>query len=318
MLMRYQPEIATAFSAKRTRDKQRCPPVYDRRVLGQPNAMGYGGNLRTGDSESLDSRTTLAVATFLALSLYNVIELNVIILAVFKRRKGLYFWSFVAASNGIAPHSVGFLLKNIIFSEDVGLYITFVALGWVPMVTGQSLVLYSRLHLILWNQLCLRFILAMIVINAVVLHVPIIILMYGANTSNSNDWVHPYRIYEKIQVTVFFLQEVIISGIYIKTCFSFFNVQDSLHGNAIRKMRRHLLLVNVFIILLDIPILCLEYTDFYDLQTAYKAFVYSVKLKMEFRILNKLVEMARGGRDAGYGNPFHDDADLSIQNIPPR
>jgi hypothetical protein len=29
------------------------------------------------------------------------------------------------------------------------------------------------------------------------------------------------------------------------------------------------------------------------LQTVYKAFVYSVKLKMEFRILNQLIEMTR-------------------------
>ncbi|CAH0043636.1 unnamed protein product [Clonostachys solani] len=35
----------------------------------------------------------------------------------------------------------------------------------------------------------------------------------------------------------------------------------------------------------------------YDIQTAYKGLVYSIKLKMEFTILNKLVEMTTGTRE---------------------
>ncbi|RSL83682.1 hypothetical protein CDV31_016800 [Fusarium ambrosium] len=64
-------------------------------------------------------------------------------------------------------------------------------------------------------------------------------------------------------------------------------------------MRRYLLLVNVIIILLDILILVLEYADFYDFQTAYKAIVYSVKLKLEFNILNRLVKMANSNEISG-------------------
>jgi hypothetical protein len=75
-------------------------------------------------------------------------------------------------------------------------------------------------------------------------------------------------------------------------------------------MRRHLLWVNVFVILLDIPILCLEYTDYYDMQTAYKALVYSVKLKLEFRILNRLVEMTNERHNV---DPFEDGDSSSIQ-----
>ncbi|RSL47822.1 hypothetical protein CEP51_015723 [Fusarium floridanum] len=139
----------------------------------------------------------------------------------------------------------------------------------------------------------------MIVTNAIILHIPIIILMYGSNSSPSNPWVYPYMVYEKIQVTMFFLQEVIILAIYIKACSSFLGIQSALYGNGVRKMRRHLLLVNVIIILLDIPILILEYADFYDFQTAYKAIVYSVKLKLEFNILNRLVKMANSNEISG-------------------
>ena len=52
--------------------------------------------------------------------------------------------------------------------------------------------------------------------------------------------------------------------------------------------------VNIIIVLLDITILGLEYSGLYDIQTVYKGLAYSVKLKLEFSILNRLVELTRG------------------------
>ncbi|EXA30073.1 hypothetical protein FOVG_18487 [Fusarium oxysporum f. sp. pisi HDV247] len=51
--------------------------------------------------------------------------------------------------------------------------------------------------------------------------------------------------------------------------------------------------MNIIIILVDIPILGLEYAGYYQLQTAYKAMAYSIKLKIEFRILNGLVDLTK-------------------------
>ncbi|KAH7251564.1 hypothetical protein BKA59DRAFT_472249 [Fusarium tricinctum] len=271
--------------------------------------MGYSGS-----EDEHGPSVSIPIAVCMALSLYNVVELNVLILTTFKTRGSLYFWSFVAATNGIAPHTIGFLLKNLVLSENFVLYITLISIGWVFMVTGQSLVLYSRLHLIFWNQFHLKLVLTMIIVNAVVLHLPIIVLMYGSNSSEDNPWVHPYKIYEKIQVTVFFLQELIISALYIKACSSFFGTEGLLHRKGVRRMRKHLLLVNVIIILLDIPILVLEFADFYDFQTAYKALVYSIKLKLEFNLLNSLVEVAQGSDAIGSrsGNQIMNNLRLSV------
>ncbi|KAM0238503.1 hypothetical protein ACHAPO_003470 [Fusarium lateritium] len=261
--------------------------------------MGYSGR-----EDHHELSYLLPIAVCMGISLYNVLELNLAILTTFKTRKSLYFWRFVAATNGIAPHTISFLLKNLCSSDNFILYISLISVGWALMVTGHSLVLYSRLHLIFWNQFYLRLVLAMIITNVVVMHIPIIILMFGANSSATNPWVHPYQIYEKIQVTVFFSQELIISALYIKACFSFFSSEELLHGKGVQRMRRHLLIVNVVIILLDIPILVLEFADFYDFQTAYKTIVYSIKLKLEFHLLNRLVEVAKGneGIDLQRGN----------------
>lgn len=54
-----------------------------------------------------------------------------------------------------------------------------------------------------------------------------------------------------------------------------------------------LVIVNILVILLDITILGLEFADLYKLQTAYKAMSYSIKLKLEFSILNGLVNITR-------------------------
>ncbi|RTE67868.1 hypothetical protein BHE90_017758, partial [Fusarium euwallaceae] len=74
--------------------------------------MGYSENLGAGDSASRKVNLSIPIAICMSISLYNVIELNALILMTFERRKSLYFWSFLAATNGIAPHAIGFLLKN--------------------------------------------------------------------------------------------------------------------------------------------------------------------------------------------------------------
>jgi hypothetical protein len=62
---------------------------------------------------STQGATMFTIIVFLSIALYNVIELNFVILITFKKRRGLYFWSFVVATWGPAVYSVGFLLKDL-------------------------------------------------------------------------------------------------------------------------------------------------------------------------------------------------------------
>ena len=63
---------------------------------------------------------------------------------------------------------------------------------------------------------------------------------------------------------------------------------------------RHLIVVNVFIIFLDFSLLGTEFANHYEIQTTYKSVIYSIKLKLEFNILNQLVKLrsSAGGREA--------------------
>lgn len=248
--------------------------------------------------------TLITILVFISLSYYNVVELSFIILATFKRRRGLYFWSFVVATWGIAPYGLGFMFKSLNVPVAGWAYVTLIAVGWCCMVTGQSVVLYSRLHIVLRNEFRLRLVLGMIVFNAIIGHIPIIVMVYGANSSNPEPFVGPYSIYERVQVTLFFLQETIISAIYIYETLAIARTRKRCGiGGDTRRLTRHLIVVNIIVVLLDVTILALEYASLYDLQTAYKALVYSVKLKMEFSILNRLVELTQGGH-SGHGSSY--------------
>ena len=101
------------------------------------------------------------------LSLYNAVELLTLVFTTFRRYSGLYFYSLLVASLGLLPYNIGFLLEFFILSPDyVGVIID--VPGWIMMVTGQSVVLYSRLHLVLQNRKILRAVLLMIIVDGVV------------------------------------------------------------------------------------------------------------------------------------------------------
>ncbi|WZH41004.1 uncharacterized protein QYS62_001946 [Fusarium acuminatum] len=262
---------------------------------------GFGSGL-----EGISQLTITVVLVFLSISLYNVIELTFIIFGTFKRHSGLYFWSFLISTWGICVYDCGFLIKYYASSAVGYVAATFISFGWVAMVSGQSLVLWSRLHLVLRNRFRLKAVLYMICINGVLMHGTVIPMIYGSFSSDTSKWRQPYSIMEKIQVTVFFIQEIIISSFYIIETVKLMRMERTM-GNkrGSRRLMNHLIYVNILIILLDVTILGLEYADQYQYQTSYKAFVYSTKLKLEFTILNRLVEMTTGNKDGSSGPRSH-------------
>ncbi|PNP60545.1 hypothetical protein THARTR1_00569 [Trichoderma harzianum] len=256
--------------------------------------MAMAGNL-VSQGRVHDSQTRIVMYVFFSLALYNVGELVCHVAVTFKRFRGIYCWSFLVATCGIALNAVGFLLRSMGTSLSLSTYVysALGIVGWAAMVTGQSLVLYSRLHIILPRQGLIRGILIMIVVNSVWLLVPTTVLLFLCNSPGAAQYQVPYFIFERIQLTVFFVQEVIISVLYIHETYKILRSYRGLVTGANRTTMVHLILINLVIIALDASILILQYTNHYDLQTAWKPFVYSIKLKMEFSVLNRLVELSQ-------------------------
>ncbi|KAK5658976.1 hypothetical protein OQA88_1796 [Cercophora sp. LCS_1] len=255
------------------------------------------------DSLSPDGRPSPSVAPaiviFGSLTLYNALELSVIIYTTFKRSSTLYFWSFVTSTFGLVPQSIIWLLKASSSFQLGSTWPTIVLIGWICMVTGQSLVLYSRLHIICQSEARLRLVRNVIIFDAFALHIPTIVFSFGRDYANSSGRFDlAMAVFEKIQVSGFFLQEVFISGIYIWETVAWLKARKGFGPGEEQRGRRmmvHLVLVNVVVLVLDITILVLECVGLRDVQRAYKFFAYSVKLKVEFSILNQLVELTTGG-----------------------
>ncbi|KAE8168591.1 hypothetical protein BDV40DRAFT_294541 [Aspergillus tamarii] len=242
----------------------------------------------TGDSDALK----IAIATFIAVAWYNAIELIILIFKSFTRYNGIYFWSMlISAGVGIPLYSVGFLLKFFDLTSAIWLSITLVTIGWWAMVTGQSFVLYSRLHVVLQNRMILRLVLNMIVANIFLLHVPTTVLTYAANFSSSHSYVTAYNIMERIQVAGFCVQELIISGLYMWETYRMLKI-NPLRSN--RKIIVELFILNMICVLMDISLVAVEAANYYIYQTTLKATVYSIKLKAEFGVLGRLVVVATG------------------------
>src|SRR5271167_5037649 len=101
-------------------------------------------------------------------------------------------------------------------------------------------------------------------------------------------FTNPYSIMEKIQVTAFCIQEFIISGLYVYATRKILKPGETFQKSRTRQVMMHLIYVNILVILMDITLLCTEYANLYDIQITFKGTLYSIKLRLEFAVLNEL------------------------------
>ncbi|KAL8676561.1 MAG: hypothetical protein Q9186_006926 [Xanthomendoza sp. 1 TL-2023] len=268
----------------------------------------------TGEAIPFQKATFMAIAAFTAVAWYNVMELNIQVFLTFKRHRGLYFWSLLISSYGCVLHALGFLLKFFKLTgekdEYVFISVTIITIGWYAMVTGQAVVLYSRLHLVVREQKVLRGILAMIIIDAILFHIPTTILTYGSNSSDFPKYLPIFNVVERIQMTAFCIQEFIISGVYVYSTIKL--LRPVYHGRT-RKVMMQLIWINSIIIAMDVVLLGMEYSYYYEIEATMKAMVYSIKLKLEFAVLNQLMTLANSSVSSHQKLNIHDDAEKQTQ-----
>jgi hypothetical protein len=169
------------------------------------------------------------------------------------------------------------------------------------MVTGQAVVLYSRIHLVVYNPRTVRAVLFMIIFTVVTCYVPVAIVVFLMNSTTGGSYAKIYDVYEPVQLTVFAAQEVIISGIYIYSTIKILRpILQQFGGQNARDTFRRLIYINLFIIALDVTLVSLQYAGYDELQHFYKTAVYSIKLKLEFVVLNQLVEVTQRKRTEGF------------------
>ncbi|KAH6988733.1 integral membrane protein [Ilyonectria destructans] len=227
------------------------------------------------------------MAGLFAVAFYNTLEIFFLIFSTFKRWNGRYFWSMIAAATGIPAHAIAFLLRYYRIASSVAMG-AFSILGWCLMVTGQSVVLWSRLHLVVDNPVKIRLVLLMIILNAMALHIPETVIFILLQT-NTGSYLHVFHIYERVEIVLFSTQESIISGLFLWEGYHSFQPVIALRGAEGRKIVAQLAALFLVNILLDSVLVILEYTNNFDLETTCKPLIYSIKLKVEFILLNRLL-----------------------------
>lgn len=228
------------------------------------------------------------VACFIGISLYNSIELIVLCFVTFKKYNSCYFWSLLIASISIILFALGYLV--VIFRLGI-IYAGVAAeiVGWYGLVVGQSMVLWSRLHLIVHDQWIIQGTLAMIIALAIIFLIPATVFEFRVHSNYSNKFYTGFNIVERIQLVGISVQEIILSAIYSWEAARLLRLRprDHYHGILVQ-----LLVINLAMVCMDAAIIGSQYAGYFIIHVTLKAMVYSVKLKMEYTILGRLVHMS--------------------------
>ncbi|KAF2432909.1 hypothetical protein EJ08DRAFT_563958, partial [Tothia fuscella] len=238
------------------------------------------------------------ISTFTALALWSTIHLLSRIFFFFKHYHGLYFWSLVITSLSLSIRAIGFLLRWVAHNVPWQFSLYLVEVGWIGMVTGFSIVLWSRLNIIVLNVKILRYVLIMIIVNGVVFHSALVILQYGLAAQKGDPvkrapWLKVLNPFERVQITMFTVQEFIITCIYIHAAYKLLVDRLIRQPHAIRNVLLLLFCVQLGILMMDVVVIAFDLAGFFTLKAVLHSWVYGIKLELEFVVLNQLVDIAK-------------------------
>ncbi|KAE9985775.1 hypothetical protein EG328_006896 [Venturia inaequalis] len=236
------------------------------------------------------------IASFCAIAYWMCLELLLLVYVTFKRHTGVYFYSIIITILGLILQTTGYILKVFENSCPPVLVTIICKVGWVANVSGFSVVLWSRLHLVVNDPRILRGILIMIITNGIICHTPVVVFEFGLMSKHHSTYYLPMQIMERIQQTVFTIQETIISSLYIYHTFRFLSAGYATHT---RKVISLLLCVQVAVVVLDALLTVFDYTDKFTLKCTIHPLIYSIKLKLEFIVLNQLQNLVKRGLAPG-------------------
>jgi hypothetical protein len=246
------------------------------------------------------------IASFSALAYWMSIELFVLVYITFKRHNSVYFRSIFITIIGVILQTTGYILTKFENHVAVTFVLIISKLGWVLNVTGFSIVLWSRLHLVVNDSRILSGVLVMILLDGIIFHTITIVFEVGL-TEDRKTYYTLAMVMERVQQTVFAAQETIISFIYIWQTVRFLR-----NGFPVRtrKVVGSLLFVQIVVISLDIILTVLNNSNKMALKRMIHPFFYAIKLKLEFIVLNQLQSLVKSGVTPGLSltsnQPFSD------------
>ncbi|KAL8802316.1 MAG: hypothetical protein Q9182_003894 [Xanthomendoza sp. 2 TL-2023] len=238
-----------------------------------------------------------AASAFVGISFFLFLETIFEIFRVFKRRRGLYFWSLLIGVISIPINNIAILLKYLVpgTTHVWPLYTILACVAWSSFSLAQLLVLYSRLHLVLDNTRIQRWVLYLIIACGFLLVLPIWIVVWPAwnpDPELTERWSPADGIVERFTQLGFTLAECIISGIYLHSLYNLLRWKPTVRQ---RRVFLDLVYVSVVTILLDILSTLLVYLNQTGTSHPIQVFSYALKFRLEFVVLNQLMAVAARG-----------------------
>jgi len=201
------------------------------------------------------------------------------------------------------------------FTNEGVLSTVLLDVGWVGMVSGFSCVLYSRLHILNPNKRIQRIILVCIIVDGVLFHGPVMISTIIGNIHFSETTSKVFDIASFTEVA-FSVQETVIATLYIYLFLQF--TKDSRGQSATEKTLSLLLAAESVILSVDVVLNVLLYKRLYLPRAMIQPFSSILKLKVEFIVLNSLVDFAESkSRIAGSESWHSNRTDIELSSVGP-
>ncbi|KAI1105435.1 hypothetical protein F4804DRAFT_350737 [Jackrogersella minutella] len=258
---------------------------------------------------SVEDGLTWAIAAatggFFAIAIYNSIEIYFLIFHTFRRKNTPYFWTIMAANTGIIIHETAAL--GLFHLAPALVMAVTASIGWWLMTTGQSVILYLRLHLVMQDRRKLRAVLILIAATFVTMQIPATIAflaLMSVPPKNKPIFANLFGVFKVIQLVGFTIQESLISALYVWAFKKTSQRLSMVREDRIRKMLYELVGLFLVILLLDIVLVIDETVGDFRVQTTLKPAVYSIKLKVELLVLNNLVSWMQSPSNASGNSSY--------------
>lgn len=237
----------------------------------------------------LSNMGTVQIVSMFAISAWSAIEVIIAVFETFQKYRGLYFWSMQIAAGGILLHSIPGQIRYTNLAPALSVSVPYV-IGWMWMVTGQALILWSRLHLVVADVRHVRWVLWLIIANVFVLHIPVGVLFFlkGYDTR----FFRAAYVYDRLQTIGFACQDTLLCGIYVREALRALKPVFESKGAQGRRIIYRILFVNIIGIVLNMLVVAAEFQFHYYVASG-RILAYSIKLKLEFLALTQLRDLTR-------------------------
>ncbi|KAE8378634.1 hypothetical protein BDV26DRAFT_292031 [Aspergillus bertholletiae] len=258
----------------------------------------------------LDRETSQVAIPLLAVAAYNCVELLYWIFSFFRRYQGCYFWSLLVTTLGMVIFITGVALSLAEVGPDAVGIIAY-PFGFLIMGTASAMVLYARLHLVTTDRTP-QYVLFFIIFTTCTLYIPIsVIYLIGAFTGFATrpDLASFAEKFEHFVIACSCARELLLSGGYLWVASRNLKPVLDMKGRQGRRVIRELIFVNLFVLSTMVCLLVIDNTNHSSVKKGFGVLVTSIKMKLEFAVLNRLVTLVQSPLHLNHVSSLHHSAE---------